>query len=329
MRRLNYSGFASALLALTLVGCGDTGGGAASNGGGGTSAAPTPAPTGGAGGAVVVDGSSTVYPISVAAQEAYKKVDPSVNVVVDIHGTSGGFSRYLQGEVDIVDASRKAKPEEESKAKSQALDWTRYTVGYDGITVVVNPKNTFVKSLTVEQLKKIWEPNSKVKSWKDVDPSWPDTKMVLYCPDTKSGTFEFFTEAIVGKAKSQREDVQASSDDNTLVSGVAGDPGAIGYFGYAYYVENKDKLRDVPVQKGPDAKPVAPSPETILDQSYAPLSRPLFLYVKNSAQKRPEVAGFLKYYLDNVTTLAVKGGYVAPTPDDLEANKKAAPTDGQ
>ena len=207
--------------------------------------------------------------------------------------------RYLQGEVDIVDASRPAKPDEESKAKAQGIEWTRFLVGYDGITLVVNPKNDFVKSLTVEQLKAIWAPASKVKTWKDVDPAWPARKIILYSPDNDSGTFEFFTEAIVGKAKSQRDDVQQSSDDNTLVNGVAGDPDGLGYFGYAYYAANKDKLRAVAVQNGADAKPVLPSPATIADKTYAPLSRPLFIYVKNSAARRPEVAQFLKYYLEN------------------------------
>jgi phosphate transport system substrate-binding protein len=314
MPRIRLSAPGLMLLATAVSGCGDSTGGVGSG----------PAPATGRG-TVVVDGSSTVYPISMAAQEAYRSVNPDATVVVDFHGTSGGFDRYLQGEVDIVDASRPARPAEQSKARAQGLDWTRYTVGYDGITVVVNPRNTFVKSLTVKQLKTIWEPGSKVNRWKDVDASWPDTKIVLYCPDTKSGTFEFFTEAIVGKAKSQRDDVQPSADDNTLVSGVAGDTGALGYFGYAYYAENRDKLRAVPVQNGADARPVAPSPETILDQSYAPLSRPLFLYVKNSAAKRSEVAGFLRYYLDNVATLARKGGYVPPTAADVAANRTAAP----
>ncbi|HMB08694.1 MAG TPA: PstS family phosphate ABC transporter substrate-binding protein, partial [Isosphaeraceae bacterium] len=255
MRRSWGIGLNMALLATALAGCG----------GGATTGEKT----------VVVDGSSTVYQISSTAQEAFNKVNPNITVVVDNHGTGGGFSRYLQGEVDIVDASRPAKPDEESKAKAQGIEWTRFLVGYDGITVVINPKNDFVKSLTVAQLKAIWEPNSRIKTWKDVDPSWPDRKIVLYCPDKDSGTFEFFTEAIVGKARSQREDVQASSDDNTLVSGVAGDVDGLGYFGYSYFVQNKDKLKDVPVQNGPDAKPVRPIPETILSKTYAPLSRPL------------------------------------------------------
>ncbi|MEJ7639761.1 MAG: substrate-binding domain-containing protein [Singulisphaera sp.] len=222
----------ASILAALLTGCGGEGGPASVSPDGSNTAGAAPA------GEVVVDGSSTVFRISKAAQEGYSGVNPDVTVVVDNHGTGGGFSRYLQGEVDLVDASRPAKPDEESKAKAKGFDWTRFLVGYDGITLVVHPKNDFVKSLTVAQLKSIWEPGSKVNTWKDVDPSWPARKIALYSPDRDSGTFEFFTEAVVGKAKSQREDVQASSDDNTLVNGVAGDPDGLGYFGYAYFESN-------------------------------------------------------------------------------------------
>jgi phosphate transport system substrate-binding protein len=315
MRVAQYFGRATVLLALVAAGCGDDG------------ANPSPSATTPAGGSakasdIIVDGSSTVYRISVAAQEDYEAVAPSVRVVVDSHGTGGGFGRYLRDEVDIVDASRAAKPDEEASAKAQGIDWTRFLVGYDGITVVVNPKNTFIKSLTADQLKKIWAADSTVKTWKDVDPSWPDRKIIFYCPDKDSGTFEFFTEAINGKAKSQRNDTQPSSDDNTLVTGVAGDPDGLGYFGYAYFAANKDKLRAIPVQKG-EGKPVMPSPETILDKSYAPLSRPLFIYVKNrSLRQRPEVAAFVKFYVENVGALSEKGGYVSPTAEDKAANAK-------
>ncbi|HKI17652.1 MAG TPA: PstS family phosphate ABC transporter substrate-binding protein [Isosphaeraceae bacterium] len=273
--------------------------------------------------AIIVDGSSTVFRISKAAQEDFSGVHPDVTLVVDNHGTGGGFGRYLQGEVDIVDASRLAKPDEESKAKAQGIEWTRFVVGYDGITLVIHRKNDFVKSLTVEQLKTIWAPASKAKKWKDVDPAWPARNIILYSPDNDSGTFEFFTEAIVGKVKSQREDVQQSSDDNTLVNGVAGDVDGLGYFGYAYYADNKDKLRAVAVQNGPAAQPVLPSPATIADKTYAPLSRPLFIYVKNSAIGRPEVAQFLRYYLDNVETLATKVNYDPVTAADKTANQEA------
>jgi phosphate transport system substrate-binding protein len=297
------------VLPLALAGCGGGGDGGQTGGPGST------------GGPVVVDGSSTIYRISKAAQEAYSAINP--DVVVDNHGTGGGFSRYLQGEVDIVDASRPASHDEEAKAKAQGIEWTRFLVGYDGITVVVNPKNDFVKALTVEQLKTLWSPGSTAKTWKDLDPSWPDRKVVLYSPDNDSGTFEFFTEAIVGKKNQQRDDVQQSSDDNILVNGVSGDADGIGYFGYAYYAANKDKLRAVPVQNGPDAKPILPDPQTVLDKTYAPLSRPLFIYAKNSALRRPEVNGFVKYYLLNIKALAEKAGYVAPTAEDQEANRQA------
>jgi phosphate transport system substrate-binding protein len=305
----------------TLAGCGsnETGAGAAPAGGGKTVTTKSKA----AAATVVVDGSSTVYRISKAAQEAFESVNADTTVVVDNHGTGGGFGRYLEGEVDIVDASRPISEDEATKAKARGLDWTNFTVGNDGITVVVNPKNELVRAMSVEQLKKLYKPGSHVKTWKDLDPTWPDRKIILYSPDNDSGTFEFFTEAIVGKKKSQRDDVQQSSDDNTLVNGVVSDQDGIGYFGYAYYANNKDRLRAIAVQNGPDAKPVLPSPETIADKSYKPLARPLFIYVKNSAAKRPEVKQFLTYYLDNVEKLAVKGGYDPPTTDDQKANKEA------
>jgi phosphate transport system substrate-binding protein len=299
---------ASCLLGVMLAGCG------------GSDEDLKPRPT------IVVDGSSTVYRISLAAQEAFHGVDPNITVVVDNHGTGGGFGRYLEGEVDIVDASRPAKPDEESKAKAQGINWSRMIVGYDGITLVVNPKNTFVKSLTVDQLKAIWQPDSKVKTWKDIDPSWPDRKIILYSPDHDSGTFEFFTEAIVGKARSQRDDVQTSSDDNILVSGIAGDPDGLGYMGYAYYAENSKELRAIPVQNGASAKPVMPGPETIADKSYTPLSRPLFIYVKNSSARRPEVANFLKYYVENLDALTKKAGYDPPTAADMTSNREVLAT---
>ena len=272
---------------------------------------------------VIVDGSSTVLKISKAVQEAYSDVAPDVRVVVDNHGTGGGFSRYLQGEVDVVDASRDAEDSETAKAKAQGIEWTRFLIAYDGITLVVNLKNDFVKAITAEQLKKLWEPGSKIKTWKELDPSWPDRKIVLYSPDNDSGTFEFFTEAVVKQKKKQREDVQQSSDDNSLVRGVAGDPDGIGYFGYAYYFENKEKLRALPVQNGAEAKPILPTPETVLDKSYSPLSRPLYIFVKNSALRRPEVSGFVKYYLENAKKFAEKVRYVPCTSEDVVANAKA------
>jgi phosphate transport system substrate-binding protein len=275
-------------------------------------------------GKVTVDGSSTVFRISKAAQGKYmKSVNPNVNVTVGNHGTGGGFQRYLASEIDIIDASRPAKPDEESLAKAKKLEWTRYVVGYDGITVVVNPENTFVESLTVEQLKKLFAPDSNVKTWKDLDATWPDREIVLYTPDTDSGTFEFFTEAIVGKQRAQRKDVQASPDDNVLVTGVAGDRDGLGYFGYAYYVANKNTLRAVPIKKDAAAKAILPNPDTILSKEYSPLSRPLFIYVKNQSMKQPAVSEFVTYYLENIESLAKSARYVPPTADDQSANKKA------
>jgi phosphate transport system substrate-binding protein len=291
------------LSALLAVGCGR---------GGGQSTEP-----------VVIDGSSTVYRISQAAQIGFKKSrGDSQRILVGRKGTGGGFSRYLQGEIDMIDASRAAKAEEESQALAKGLEWTRYLVGYDGITLVANPKNDFARSLTVAQLKSLFEPGSKISTWKDLDPTWPARPIVLYTPDNDSGTWEFFSEAIVGK-KEQRKDVQASPDDNVLVTGVASDDDGLGYFGYAYYAGRKGQLRAVAVQNGPEAPAVLPERETILDRSYAPLSRPLYLYVKNASMRRPEVVAFLTYYLDNIDDLATRAGYVPPRAEDHEANRQA------
>lgn len=311
-RRTHLSGLPAALLVLATVGCG-----------GGSERGNAPGARGS--GKVVIDGSSTVFRISRAAQLGYSKVNPDVAVNVGNHGTGGGFSRYLQGEIDIIDASRDAKPEERSEAESKGLAWTRLLVGYDGITVVVNPRNQAVKSLTVAQLKALYAPDSDVRTWSQLDPSWPAEKIVLYAPDTDSGTFEYFHGAVLGKdaPRSHRKDVQPSPDDNVLVRGVEGDANGIGYFGYAYYAANKGKLRAVPIRNGPDARPVEPTMETILAGDYAPLSRPLYIFVKNDALKRPEVAAFVKYYLENVAPLAAKAGYVPPTDDDRRANATA------
>jgi phosphate transport system substrate-binding protein len=300
------------LASLFVVGCG--GGEEADKG------TPTTG-AGGASGTVDVDGSSTVYPISETAREAFEKVDPKANVIVDKHGTGGGFGRYLKGEVDIVDASRPAKPDEEEKAQAQGIGWTRYLVGYDGIAIVVNKKNDFVKSLSVAELKKIFSADGGVKTWKDVNPAWPDRKIILYTPDKDSGTFEFFVEAILGKGGKQREDIQASSDDNTLVKGVAGDVDGIGYFGYAYFATNTETLRAIGVKADDKAAAIEPTLDTILKKTYVPLARPLFIYVKKSAMGRPAVAAFVKYYLENVETLTKSAGYVPPTADDLAKNK--------
>jgi phosphate transport system substrate-binding protein len=308
----------AAVVLVVAAGCGGEDETISGSGSGGS-----PVSTAALSGKVVVDGSSTVFRISKAAQIAFAKEEKSrIKVNVGNHGTGGGFGRYLEGEVDIVDASREAKPEEESRAKAAGFEWTRFLVGYDGITLAVNPKNTFAKQITVEQLTRLFKPGSKVATWKDIDPSWPDRKVVLYSPDNDSGTYEFFCEAIL-KSPGHRQDLQASPDDNMLVKGIAGDVDGLGYFGYAYYFANKDKLRDLPVQNGPDAKPVSPSLETVRNKSYTPLSRPLYIYVKNSALKRPEVKEFVTFYLTHNEELARKAGYVPPTTVDMQVNQAA------
>lgn len=303
----------SAVMAAALAGCG----------GGGPSAGEGPVLSG----TITVSGSSTVYRISRAAQVSYaKRRGNRVKVLLDGHGTSSGFSRYLQGEADIIGASRKARPVEEEQARALGLDWTRFLVGYDGITVAVNPANTFVDRLTVEQLRALLAEDSAITRWSELDPRWPDRPIVLYTPDNDSGTYEYFSEAIMGSGRAkQRKDVQPSPDDNVLVTGVAGDPDALGYFGYAYYLANRDRLRAVPIAAGPDAPAIAPTAETILDGTYQPLSRPLFLYVRDQAMRRPEVADFLRFYLENIERLATVARYVPPTAADQAANRKALP----
>lgn len=272
---------------------------------------------------VVIDGSSTVYPISMAAQEAYDEKHPGARIVVDLHGTGGGFDRYIQGEVDIVDASRPAKAKEEQAAKDKGFDWTQFLVGHDGITIAVHKENDWVDSLSVAQLKQLFAPDSTITTWKQLNPAWPDRAIKLYSPDDDSGTFDFFTEAIVGKTGAQRNDIQASSDDNTLVTGVSNDRDGLGYFGFAYYSENQDKLRAVPVRLDETSEPVTPTLETIYAKQYKPLSRPLFIYVKKSAAQRQLVADFVTHYLENVKTFAESAGFVAPTDEERQANAAA------
>lgn len=254
---------------------------------------------------VVVDGSSTVFRISKVAQSSFSKANPGAEVIVESHGTGGGFGRYLAGEVDIVDASREAK-EEEAKGAVGDLAWTKHKVAYDGITVVVNPANDFVGQLTLDELKKIWEAGSKVVTWKDINPAWPDRKILFFSPDKDSGTFEYFTEAVNHKSRSQRDGCQMSPDDNVLIRGVAGEKDSIGYFGFAYYKANESKLKAVKVNG------VIPTKESIKDGSYPALTRPLFIYVKNSAMDRPEVKSFVDYYLGNLAEIVEKSGYVSP-----------------
>jgi len=295
---VNQIRWAAILLMLASLGCGRTGEPA---GGGGE--------TGRLQGMVKIDGSSTVYPITEAVAEEFQKTQPEVRVTVGIAGTGGGFKRFAAGETDISDASRPIDPSEAEVAAKNNIAFIELPVGFDGLSVLVNPANDFASSMTVAELKQIWEPQSKVKRWSDVRKQWPAREMHLFGPGTDSGTFDYFTEAINGKAKAMRADFNASEDDNVLVQGIAGDKDALGFFGYAYYVENKDRLKLISVDGGKG--PVAPSPETIRDGSYNPLSRPVFIYVSAKAAGRPEVEAFVKFYLENASKLVAEVGYVA------------------
>lgn len=255
-------------------------------------------------GTIKADGSSTVGPITQAVAEEFKKVNKDVEIAVGISGTGGGFKKFVVGETDINDASRPVKKEEIDKAKENNIQMTEFEVAKDGIAVVVNKENTWVDDITVEQLKKIWSKDSTVKTWKDVDPSWPDIPIKLYGPGTDSGTFEYFTEAINGKAKEIRPDFTASEDDNVLVQGVEGDKGAIGYFGLAYYEENKDNLKILKVNG------VEPNLDTVMNGTYKPLSRPLYIYINNKSLERPEVKEFVKFYLTKAKDLVKEVGYI-------------------
>lgn len=263
-------------------------------------------------GDVRVDGSSTVYPITEAIAEEFQKKNPNVRVTVGISGTGGGFKKFVIGETDINDASRPIKEEEKKKCEKNGIEYLELKVGFDGITVVVNPENDWCKDLTVEELKKIWEPGSKVKKWRDIRAEWPDEEIVLFGPDTDSGTFDYFTEVIVGEEGKSRSDYTASADDNVLVEGVAGEKYALGYFGFAYYEENQNKLKALKVNG------VFPTFESIKSGKYAPLSRPLYIYVNKKSLERPEVFAFVKFYLENAANLIPDVGYVALPASDYQ-----------
>ena len=264
-------------------------------------------------GQVLIDGSSTVFPITEAVAEEFQKEFPDVSVNVGISGTGGGFKKFVVGETDINNASREIKPEEQEAAQKNGIDYVAFKIGYDGITVVTNKSNTWCKDISLEELKKIWEPTSKVKTWADVRKGWPAQPIKLFGPDADSGTFDYFTEAVVGEAKKSRADYTASADDNTLVMGVAGEKNSLGYFGFAYYEENTDKLNAVSVNG------VAPSLETIRSGAY-PLSRPLFIYVSKKSLEKPEVYEFVSFYLKNAETLVKQVGYVPLSADEYRSS---------
>jgi len=263
---------------------------------------------GGLTGMVRIDGSSTVFPVTEAVAEEFQIANQGVRVTVGISGTGGGFKKFCAGETDISDASRPIKDSELEACHAAGIDPIQVTIGYDGLAVMVNPNNTFAACLTVDELKRIWEPGSQISRWNQVRSEWPDGEFELYGPGTDSGTFDYFTEAIVGEEDASRPDFTASEDDNMLVQGIAGDPYALGYFGYAYYAENQDKLRLVAIDNGNGC--VEPTPETVQSGEYAPLSRPLFIYLSKKAMERPEVKAFVEFYLTNAQQLVPDVGYV-------------------
>ncbi|MGH2682202.1 MAG: PstS family phosphate ABC transporter substrate-binding protein [Actinomycetota bacterium] len=269
--------------------------------------------SGGMSGSIVVDGSSTVFPITQAIAEEFSGEHPGVRVSVGTSGTGGGFEKFCAGETAISDASRPIDPEEEATVCTEnEIEYVELQVALDGLSVVVNPGNDFASCVTVEELAAIWEPESQIDNWSQIRRGFPDQPLTLYGPGTDSGTFDYFTDEIVGEEGASRADYTASEDDNVLVQGVAGDPNALGYFGYAYFEQNQDKLKVVGVDSGSGC--VSPNRETIESGRYTPLSRPLYIYVSKEAAGRPEVAVFMDFYLGTVNELVSEVGYI-PVPD--------------
>jgi phosphate transport system substrate-binding protein len=300
-------------LAGVLAGCGggregsESGTTAASGGGGGLS------------GRIEADGSSTVGPYTTAAAEAFRRVEPGVQITVGVSGTGGGFERFCRGETDLSNASRPIKDEEIAACEQEGIEYVEFQVANDALTVVVNSENDWATCLTVEQLKQIWNTGSKVGNWNQVDASFPDQDLKLFGPGTDSGTFDYFTAEIDGEEGASRSDYAASEDDNIIVQGVAGEKGGLGYFGFSYFEENQDTLKAVEIDGGDGC--VAPSVATAQDGTYKPLSRPLFVYAKKESFGRPEVEAFVRYILDNETQIAERSRYVPLTDAQLAAAK--------
>ncbi|WP_029034981.1 PstS family phosphate ABC transporter substrate-binding protein [Salinimicrobium terrae] len=267
---------------------------------------------------ISIDGSSTVYPVTEAIAEEYRTVAPDTDVTIGVSGTGGGFQKFGRGEVAITNASRPIKEDERAIAEENGISFVELEVAYDGLAVIVHPENDWVSCFTVDQLKRIWEPSAQgnIKRWNQIDPTWPDEEIRLYGPGVASGTFDYFTEAIVGTSGSSRGDYTASEDDNVLVQGVSGDKYGLGFFGLAYYEENSDKLKMVAVDGGEGC--IEPSAQTVSDGSYAPLSRPLYIYVNSSSLDNPEVIDFVNFYLTEASDLLDDVGYVPLTDEEYE-----------
>jgi phosphate transport system substrate-binding protein len=293
-----------AALLVSVTGCG----GDDDNGGG----------TGGSSlsGRIEADGSSTVGPLTTAAAERFQRENSDVQITVGVSGTGGGFERFCAGETDLSNASRPIEGDEKATCEKNGVKFAELQVANDALTVAANPENDWATCLTTAQLKKIWDQGSTVKSWKDVDPSWPDEDLKLYGPGTDSGTFDYFTAEINGDEGRSRSDYSASEDDNVLVQGVAGGKGALGYFGLSYFEQNQDKLKALEVDGGDGC--VAPSAETAQDGTYKPLSRPLFVYVKASSLQEPQVKAFLDYLLANAEDIAKAAQFVPMTSEQLQ-----------
>ena len=265
-------------------------------------------------GEIRVDGSSTVYPITEAVAEDFSKAAKGVRTTVGVSGTGGGFKRFCKGETDISDASRPITKTEAETCKSANIEFVELPVAYDGLCIAISKQNTWATKLTVDQIRKIYSASGTAKTWKDLDSAWPDRAIKVYSPGTDSGTFDYFKEVTVGRDGKVRSDMSVSEDDNVLVNGVAGDRDAIGYFGFAYYVENKDKLVAVAVDDGKGA--VLPTDATILDGSYEPFSRPVFIYVNRKSADRPEIGAFVDFYLQQAAALSKEVGYT-PLPESI------------
>jgi phosphate transport system substrate-binding protein len=311
--RLVLLALAAAVFAFVAIGCGRD---EESSGG----ADPTTTQDSGPAlsGRIEADGSSTVGPLVTAAAELFQEENPDVQVPVGISGTGGGFERFCAGETDLSNASRPIKEDEEAPLCQEAgIQYTDFQVATDALTVVVNPENDWVDCITTDQLKTMWEPaaEGKVKTWKDVDPSFPAEPLALSGPGTDSGTFDYFTDAINGEEGASRADYQASEDDNVIVEAVAGEKGGLGYFGFSYYEQNQDTLKALAVDSGSGC--IDPSPETAQSGEYTPLSRPLFVYANDEALARPEVSGFIRYILDNNTEITETALFIPLTEEQL------------
>lgn len=265
---------------------------------------------------IQIDGSSTVYPLTEAVVEEYQAKNKNVRITVGISGTGGGMKKFTNKEIEIAGASRPIKHVEIEHAKANQVEYVELEVAFDGLSVVVNPENDFVTDLLVSELKEIWKAGSKVKTWKDVRPTWPNEKIVLYGPGTDSGTFDYFVESVLGEEGAIRPDFTASENDHVLVQGVAGDKYSLGYFGYAYYLENKSTLKLVGIDNGEGA--VLPSPETVKNGQYKPLSRPIYIYANKASLEKPLIKDFLHFFLNNAAELAPAVGYISLDEETLK-----------